>query len=430
MSPDGVPLEFDGVPVTPTPGRIRSFLEIPDIITLDIPPVEYLVPALGIARNTITLWTGADGDGKTYLAQMMALAVSRGDTFLGMPCGQAPVLYVDLENPGYVIQDRMQTLVADGTSPAALRFWGTWLEIDQQPPQAGSELLLTICKETRPLFIVDPFRYFHQAEENDSTAMSGVMQYLRACAAHGCAVVILHHPAKAEGSTGRGSSAIRGACDLAFLHTLDRESGLITLKVDKNRLGASRTITVRADFEEGKFELAEAPYITRRNDELDRLEQVIKDNPGITQNAISKQSGMMKSRLVRLLKEGTGIRWRTENGRHGATCYFASNTAKSLFSKDRTSLDVEKSAISTSCSATCSELPKSLFPKDGTARTGTPKPTSEQTCSPVLSPLGENREQVCEGAPGKLSSCPHCGSFAIYLQADRKHACMTCEKSW
>ena len=155
---------------------------------------------------------------------------------------------------------------------------------------------------------MDPFRYFHQAEENDSTAMSAVMQYLRACAAYGCAVVILHHPAKAEGSTGRGSSAIRGACDLAFLHTLDRESGFITLKVDKNRLGASRTITIRADFEEAKFELAEAPYITRRNDELDRVEQVIKDNPGLTQNAISKQSGMMKARLVRLLKEGTGTR--------------------------------------------------------------------------------------------------------------------------
>jgi len=401
--PQGVRLEFNEPVVTP--GRIRSFADIPDVITMAIPPAEYLVPALGIARNTITLWTGPDGDGKTFLGQMMALAVSRGEIFLGMRCPPSPVLYLDLENPGYVVQERMQALVADGDRPADLRLWGTWLEIDQQPPHVGSELLLTICKETRPLLIVDPFRYFHQAEENDSTAMSGVMQYLRACAAYGCAVVILHHPAKAEGSTGRGSSAIRGACDLAFLHTLDRESGLITFKVDKNRLGASRTITIRADFEEAKFELAEAPYITRRNDELDRVEQVIKDNPGVTQNAISKQSGMMKSRLVRLLKEGTDTRWRTENGKHGSICYF-------------------------SCSTTCSDHPKSLFSKERTTRTGYPKPTSEQTCSPVLSPLGENREQVCDGPQGKLSSCPHCGSFAIYLQTDGKHVCMTCEKSW
>ena len=399
MSDNGVPLTFDGV-ITPSQ-RIRSFADLPDITTLQIPSVEYLVPALGIARNTITLWTGPDGDGKTYLAQVMALAVSRGDAFLGMACPRAPVLYVDFENPGYVVQDRMQTLIEDGNAPEGLRFWGTWLEIDQQPPRAGSELLLTICKETKPLLIVDPFRYFHTAEENDSTAMAGVMQYLRACAVYGCAVVILHHPAKTEGSTGRGSSAIRGACDLAFLHSLDKESGLITLKVDKNRLGPSRTITVQADFEEGKFELSEAPYVIRRNDELDKVRQVIEANPGITQNAISKQAGMKKARLVRLLKEGIGTRWRTENGKFGATCYF-------------------------SCSLTCSAVPKSLFSKVGTEGTGSKNPTNDNLfrCSP---PLGGNREQVGVGERS-LPSCPHCGSFAIYRSADGMSLCQTCEK--
>jgi hypothetical protein len=181
--------------------------------------------------------------------------------------------------------------------------------------------------------------------------------------------VILHHPAKTEGSTGRGSSAIRGACDLAFLHTLDKESGLITLKVDKNRLGPSRTITVRADFEEGKFELTEAPYVTRRNDELDRVQQIIEANPGITHNAISKQSGMKRTRLIPLLNEGIGARWRTENGKHGSICYFG-------------------------CSLTCSATAKSLFPKAGTAGTGKAKPTSKQTCSPVPSLLEGNREQA------------------------------------
>ena len=264
----------------PRMSKITKFADIPDIITMEIPPVEFLVPALGIARNTITLWTGSDGDGKTYLAQVMALAVARGDVFLGMPCQQSPVLYVDLENPGYVVQGRMQGLLGTGEAPVGLRFWGTWLPIDQKPPKAGSDLLLTLCKESKPLLIVDPFRLFHKAEENDSTEMSGVMQYLRACTAFGAAVVILHHPAKMEGSTGRGSSAIRGACDLAFLHTLEKESGLITLKVDKNRLGQSRTITVRANFEEGRFEMAEAPYITRRRDEPTESRRSSKRNQG------------------------------------------------------------------------------------------------------------------------------------------------------
>jgi hypothetical protein len=105
----------------------------------------------------------------------------------------------------------------------------------------------------------------------------------------------LASPAKQEGSTGRGSSAIRGSCDLAFLHSLNKESQLITLKVDKNRNGEGRTITVRADFEQGRFQMTESPYITTRNEEFAKLEAVIAETPGITQNGIVKQSGMMKA---------------------------------------------------------------------------------------------------------------------------------------
>ena len=313
MSEHGVHLDF-------TPKKIRGFADIPDIVTMDIPPMEYLVPSLGIARNTIVLWTGADGDGKTYLAQAMAVAVARGAEFLGMTCQRSPTLYVDLENPAYMVQSRLRSMVGEQVL-SELRVWGQWGE--QQPPQAGSELLLTIAKDTRPLIIVDPFRYFHTAEENDSTAMSGVMQYLRACAAHGSAVVLLHHPAKAEGSTGRGSSVIRGACDVAFLHTLDKDTGLITLKVDKNRHGESRSITLRADFENAEFTITEAPYITRRKDELDKIARIIESEPGITQNGIAKVCGIHRNRLPRLLEEGRGTLWNCQQGRNRSKLYYS-----------------------------------------------------------------------------------------------------------
>lgn len=312
----GVSIEFAGPISKPV---IRRFADIPDVLSMEIAPIEYIVPALGIARNTIVLWTGPDGDGKTFLAQALALAVARGTEFLNMLCQKTPVLYIDLENPAYMVQNRMRPMAADEQVPE-LRIWGIWNE--QQPPQAGSELLLTIAKETRPLIIVDPFRYFHTAEENDATAMSGVMRYLRACAAHGAAVVLLHHPAKTEGSTGRGSSVIRGACDLAFLHSLEKESGLITLKVDKNRHGESRTITMRADFEAGRFDVTEAPYITRRKDELAKIERIIKGEPGITQNGIAKASGIYRNRLPRLLEEGRGTLWHVQPGANRSKLFF------------------------------------------------------------------------------------------------------------
>ena len=386
----GVPLPFNGSVITPA-RTIRTFSDIPAVATMQIPAVEYLVPALGIARNTITLWTGPDGDGKTFLAQVMSLAVSRGDVFLGMICTQSPVLYIDLENPGYVMQDRIQALLQDENSPEGLRFWGTWLELEQQPPHAGSELLLTICRETKPLLIIDPFRYFHSAEENDSTEMAEIMQYLRACAAYGSAVVILHHPAKTEGSTGRGSSAIRGACDLAFLHTLDPESGLITLKVDKNRLGQKRTITIKADFEEGRFELGDAPYITRRNDEIDKIKRIIEGNPGITQNAIFKQSNAQRNRVVRLLKEGVGTHWSTETGKYGSILYHP--------------------------------LAKSLYPKAGIAGTGSEKTMPEQTCTAVPTPFGVVQGT---GLRGPELTCARCGTNFDTSAGFAKHQVYEC----
>src|SRR5215472_18832215 len=97
--------------------RIRCFADIPNLLTMEVPAVEYIVPALGISRNSITLWTGMDGDGKTYLAQAMTAAIATGREFLGMPCQQSPVLYLDLENPAHVVKDRFQAIIEDGTSP-------------------------------------------------------------------------------------------------------------------------------------------------------------------------------------------------------------------------------------------------------------------------------------------------------------------------
>jgi RecA-family ATPase len=300
-------------------GKIHKFSDIPDVLTMEVPPLESIVPALGIARNTIVLWTGPDGDGKTFLAQSMAIATALGSEFLGMPCQKTPVLYLDHENPAFMVQERLRPMI-NGESIADLRIWGIWN--DQQPPMSGNDLLISIAKETRPLIIVDPFRYFHTSEENDSTAMTAVMKYLRACAAYGAAVVLLHHPSKAEGSTGRGSSVIRGACDLAFIHTLDKDTGLITLKVDKNRHGESRTLTIRADFENAQFEATDSPYITRRKDELAKIERVIQAQPGITQNGIVKETGIYRNRLPRLLDEGRGTLWHSLPGANRAKLYY------------------------------------------------------------------------------------------------------------
>jgi hypothetical protein len=296
---------------------IRQFDQIPDIMTMKIPAIEYLVDGL-IARGTITLWTGSDGTAKTFLVQSMSIAVATGKTFLGRQCQIAPVLYLDYENPSFAVRERLDVMA--GGPVAGLKVWGTWLE--QQPPQLGNELLLSIAKETKPLIIIDPFRYAHGAEENDSTEMMAVMQMLRYCAAAGGAVVILHHPAKTEGSTGRGSTAIKGAADVAFLQELSDESGLITLKCTKNRFGERMTVTIKPDYDEGKFEVTDSEAFTRRSTEAEKLLEIITANPGLSQNSWWKESGMKKTRFLALVKDNVGRLWREEKS-GSAKLYFS-----------------------------------------------------------------------------------------------------------
>ncbi len=303
------------MPATTDP-IIRRFDQIPDIMTMKIPAIEYLVDGL-IARGTITLWTGSDGTAKTFLVQSMSIAVATGGKFLGRHCQIAPVLYLDYENPSFAVRERLDVMA--GGPVAGLKVWGTWLE--QQPPQLGNELLLSIAKETKPLIIIDPFRYAHGAEENDSTEMMAVMQMLRYCAAAGGAVVILHHPAKTEGSTGRGSSAIKGAADVAFLQELSDESGLITLKCTKNRFGERTTVTILPDYDQGKFEVTDSEAFTRRSTETERLLKIITANPGLTQNSWWKESGMKKTRFVALVRDNIGRLWREEKS-GSAKLYF------------------------------------------------------------------------------------------------------------
>jgi hypothetical protein len=383
--PNGVALAFDD-----SPEKIRKFDQIPDIMTMDIPPIDYLVDGI-VARGTITLWTGSDGTAKTFLAQKMAVAVATGSQFLGRRCQAAPVLYLDYENPSFAVRERLDLMA--GGPIANLKVWGTWLE--QQPPQIGNELLLTIAKETKPLIIIDPFRYAHGAEENDSTEMMGVMQCLRFCAAAGGAVVILHHPAKTEGSTGRGSTAIKGAVDVAYLQEMSDETGLITLKCTKNRFGERIIVTVRPDYDEGIFEVTDSPRFTKRADELEKLRKIITDQPGQSQSSICTTAGMMKARCGRLLKENTDVLWVTAPGQKRAILYY----------------------------------PLEWFPKLRTTA-GTTEPQGEQSASGSSgSPLkGREPQNHClsdcsgSGSGRTMKQCPDCRGFSIHSDG----TCNTC----
>ncbi|MDT8071205.1 MAG: DnaB-like helicase N-terminal domain-containing protein [Terriglobia bacterium] len=298
----------------------RKFDDIPDVFDVDVKPLEWLVSGW-LPRKSLTLWAGADGTAKTYLAKYLALKVALGGEWLSRECSKCPVLFLDYENPDHEVK-RRQDNMAGGPVPG-LKTWGTWL--DQQPPAIGDPLLLRLAEEKQPLLIIDPFRYAHIGEENDSTEMMAVMRHLRSYVTAGSTVIVLHHPAKAEGSTGRGSTAIRGAVDIAFLQSMDAD-GLITLECVKNRFGDKPRVTIRPDFINGTFAVTDAPAAIERRDDVAAILGTITDTPGMSQSAIVEKLHIGRTRGFQLLKQNDGKLWRSERSIRGSICYFPIGT--------------------------------------------------------------------------------------------------------
>ena len=93
--------------------------------------------------------------------------------------------------------------------------------------------------------------------------------------------------------------------------------------MDKNRHGDRRDFKIKADFEEGRFELAEAAWLHHRENEIAHLQELISKAPGITSNQLAAAAGGRKGRLLKLLEEGEGTYWIRQRGPRGSKTFFA-----------------------------------------------------------------------------------------------------------
>ena len=190
---------------------IREFDDIPDLTTLDIKPVQYIVAGI-IPRGTVTLLTGDPGVGKSYLLFALGIALARGTDFLGRATEQTKVLILDRENPNSLQLER-QWKIAKGAEPS-LKVWGQWLP--DPPPMLGDPRLVEIAKVHKPTMIFDSLVRFHEGDENDASEMRDVMSFCRTLAAAGTTVVLIHHRPKSPETKYRGSTDILAAVDQAY----------------------------------------------------------------------------------------------------------------------------------------------------------------------------------------------------------------------
>jgi RecA-family ATPase len=185
-------------------------------------PREYILP--GLVPATVGSIVSPGGQGKSVLALTLAHLVGGGTDLLNFgtfPTGR--VVYLSAEDSEDILHERLY-YIGDKLDNTQRERCSRELYIEDltkaTPDLVNGELaeewrrfIEQLATGTR-LLILDTLRNFHSSDENNSTAMSILIGYLRAIAARtGCAILFLHHTNKSAAISGQGDmqQASRGS---------------------------------------------------------------------------------------------------------------------------------------------------------------------------------------------------------------------------
>jgi hypothetical protein len=275
------------------------------------------------AMGTFNLLTGDAGIGKSTLALQCAGDVAHGRRFLERATVQRRVLYVDRENPVFVVKERLQRLRIPETSNLVV--WGVWN--DPLPHGPAPPEILRFVEEYHPLLIFDALVAFHGGNEQDATETRRHMSFYRTLASKGATILLLHHTGKGENTRQyRGSSDIKASVDAAYLleSTVGPYCdavGLNNLRLVPFKARFMTTSAIHLGYAQGRFESVQPNKLT----DFEILESIIRLNPNATGNELMKAAGgkgLAKHKVENLLLEGIKAgKFIVESGKRGAKRY-------------------------------------------------------------------------------------------------------------
>lgn len=295
---------------------ITDLSEIPSVFSLES-QIDWAVDGM-IAKGSITLICAESGTGKTWLGYYLAGCVARGTPVFGHAVHGCQVLYLDGENPLYVVKQRLVDLGIAETPN--LTIWGGW---NTSPPVGPESPLVIEFARRGGLIIYDSLIEFHPGSEQSSTETRAFMRKFRRLTHLGATVIILHHTGKAEtAKLYRGSSDIKAAVDTAYLLTRDSEDpvelGELSMNCFKARLAPGRHFGMK--FEKGLgFVSCESFKSSRTTTEV--ITKILKINPCINQTAITelgRAQGCSKRQIENCLRAG---KWVRSRGPKNSTLY-------------------------------------------------------------------------------------------------------------
>ena len=226
--------------------------ELPGMIQLseyaNNPPVlpEELITGV-LRRGHKMLISGSSKAGKSFLLMELCISIAEGIPWLGFPCKQGKILYVNLEiDPASCVNRFLKIYKALKVEPKRMDniiIWnlrGHAIPLDQLVPK----LVRRVRDIHLAAIIIDPIYKVITGDENSASDMGAFCnQFDKICAETGCSVIYCHHHSK-------GAQGIKKAMDRAsgsgvFARDPDAQLDMIELELSDSiqNLVAERGVT-------------------------------------------------------------------------------------------------------------------------------------------------------------------------------------------
>lgn len=161
------------------------------------PPPEWIIEPI-LEQGAVTLFAGDSGAGKSLIASTMAIAILKGEPWLGHEVRQGRVLVLDNENAARLVDKRLRMLGLTDEAAKGLRYYsrlgvqlgsGTWLE----------QTLAEVDEFKPSLVILDTASSTTTATANDGDSVARLYAtVLRPLAGFDSAVLLQHHERKPQ----------------------------------------------------------------------------------------------------------------------------------------------------------------------------------------------------------------------------------------
>ncbi|MES2930989.1 MAG: bifunctional DNA primase/polymerase [Patescibacteria group bacterium] len=187
-----------------------------ELSNAEFPEAAWAVQGL-FETETVNMVSAAPNNFKSWLTLYIAICLSKGKPLFGnLAVKQQGVLIINEEDRARQIRERLNILEKEWDNLPIHFMVSNEIQLDEKTVDS----IIGIGKDRGVKFIIfDSLRSIHSAEENDSTAMQGVMNNLKKITNAGFTILFTHHNRKKSGfgksnmgaEETRGSSAINAA---------------------------------------------------------------------------------------------------------------------------------------------------------------------------------------------------------------------------